>query len=144
MFLGRVCPFTHTGAKDVPDRLRLSRALLQSSGLDQTCACGSAFACGCRSPNSSPGSGETTPEKRSPRSAFPTGLEVEFAGCGESEPSSGKKRQPTRECLRACIWKEQVSFSNRRTPVLLRGLKFQSQSQASPLPFVSLAKTFLA
>ena len=46
-------------------------------------------------------------------------------------------------CLLVCIWKERVSIYNRRLPGLLTALKFQSQGQASPLPFVSLAKTFL-
>ena len=131
------------GARDVPYRLRLTRALLQCRGLEKTRACGCAFVCECGSPSSSPGSGKTSPE-RSPESIFPTVLEVEFTGCGENEPPSGKKRQATGECLQACICKELVRCSSGRTSLLLRGPRFQSQSPASPLPLASLAETFLA
>ena len=53
--LGQACPFTQGcaagGAKEIADRLRLSRDLGSCRGLEQTCACGSALACECGSPS---------------------------------------------------------------------------------------------
>ena len=92
----------------------------------------------------SPSSEMTAPKKGTPRSNFPGGWDREFAGCGESKPPSGKKRQPPSLCLQASIWKEQVHLYNARPPDLLRGPKFQRQGRVSPLPFAILAKTFLA
>ena len=91
-----------------------------------------------------PSSGMTAPKKGTPRSNFPGGWDREFAGCGESKPPSGKKRQPPSLCLQASIWKEQVHLYNARPPDLLRGPKFWRQGCVSPLPFAILAKTFLA
>lgn len=49
--LGRVCIFTHRlcfwRSQEFPDRLRLTRALSRSRGLEQMCKCGSVFTCEC-------------------------------------------------------------------------------------------------
>ena len=103
--------FTHrgvpVGAKNVRQRLRFTRALLESKDLSMwfslpLCVWVSGL---------SPFSVETASEKRSPRTSYPPGWEVEFAGGGISKPPSGKKRQPTGLCLEASICKEWVSFS---------------------------------
>ena len=52
-----------------------------------------------------PSSVETTPEKRSSRSAFPRGWDVGFIGGGKSRPPSESKRQPSGLRLEASIWK---------------------------------------
>ena len=71
-------------------------------------------------------------------------MERVFPGCGEREPPSGKKRQQSSMCLQASLWKEQVHLHNGRPPDLLRAPEVQRQGRVSPLPFVILAKTFLA
>ena len=86
---------------------------------------------------------ETTPEQRSPRSAFPPCWEPGIIGGRKSKPPSGKKRQPNDLCLEATIWKQWVNFAERRPLDLLRRWKFQSMDQDSRLHFASLAITFL-
>ena len=98
--------FTHRGvpigAKNVRQRLRFTRALLESKDLSMwfslpLCVWVSGL---------SPFSVETASEKRSPRTSSPPGWEVEFAGGGKSRPPSESKRQPSGLCLEASIWKE--------------------------------------
>ena len=88
--LSWVCSFTNRGvsigAKNVPDRVRFTRALLEIKDLCMwfclpLCVSVSGL---------STSSVETAPEKRSPSTAFPPGWEAEFAGGGTSKPSSGK------------------------------------------------------
>ena len=85
-----LCSFTYrgvsVGAKNVPDRVRFTRALLEIKDLCMwfclpLCVSVSGL---------STSSVETAPEKRSPSTAFPPGWEAEFAGGGTSKPSSGK------------------------------------------------------
>ena len=52
-----------------------------------------------------PSSVETTPEKRSSRSAFPRGWDVGFIGGGKSRPPSESKRQPSGLRFEASTWK---------------------------------------
>ena len=71
--------------------MRFTRALLESKDLSMwfslpLCVWVSGL---------SPFSVETASEKRSPRTSYPPGWEVEFAGGGISKPPSGKKRLPT-------------------------------------------------
>ena len=112
--------FTHRGvrigAKNVRQRLRFTRALLESKDLFMWfCLRLYVWVSG-----HNPSSVETTPEQRSPRSAFPPCWEPGIIGGRKSKPPSGKKRQPTSLCLEASICKEWVSFSRRRPPDLLR------------------------
>ena len=112
--------FTHRGvrigAKDVRQRLRFTRALLESKDLFMWfCLPLYVWVSG-----HNPSSVETTPEQRSPRSAFPPCWEPGIIGGRKSKPPSGKKMQPTSLCLEASICKEWVSFSRRRPPDLLR------------------------
>ena len=74
--------FTHRGvpveAKNVPYRLRFTRALPESKGLSMWfCLPLCLWVSGL-----GPSSMETAPEKRYPRTAFPPGWEAEFAGDG--------------------------------------------------------------
>ena len=103
--------FTHrcvsVGIKKDPDRVRFTRAILKSKGLCMwsclpLCVWGSGLG---------PSSVETTPEKISSRSTFPSVWEPGFIGGEKSTPPSGTKRQPTCLCFEASIWKEWVSFS---------------------------------
>ena len=52
---------------------------------------------------SSPGSGITALKKGTLRSAYPGAWDMKFAGCGMSNPPSGKKRQQAEVCLTASI-----------------------------------------
>ena len=84
------------GKKNVPDRVRFTRALLESKDLSMRfslslCVWVSGI---------SPCSLETASEKRSPRTSYPPGWEAEFAGGGISKlPSARRDSQP------ACVWK---------------------------------------
>ena len=100
-----VCSFTHRGvsrgAKNVPHRLRFTRALLQSKDFSMWfCLSLSVWF-----PKLSPRSGETAPEKRSPGTAFPRGWDVGFIGGGKSRPPSESKRQPSGLRFEASTWK---------------------------------------
>ena len=82
--------FTHRGVsvgiKNVPDRVRFIRALLESKDLyTWFCLPMCMWVSGL-----GPSSVETAPEKRSPRTTFPPGWESEFLGGGTSKPPSGK------------------------------------------------------
>ena len=113
----------------------------RAKGTEEMCGGGSAFPCECGATPYGPSSGITAPKKGTPRNAFPGGWDREFAGCGESDPPSGRKRQPPGVCLQASIWKEQVRIYNGRPPDLLRRPKFQKHGRVSSLPFAILAKT---
>ena len=74
-----VCSFTNRGlsigAKNVPDRVKFTRALLQRKDWSMWfCLPLCVWV-----PGLSPSFMETSPEKRSPRSAFAPGWEAEFA-----------------------------------------------------------------
>ena len=95
------------GAKNVPDRVRFTRALLEGKDLSMWfCLPLCVWVSGL-----GPSSVETAPEKRFPRTAFPRGWEVEFTGGGKSKPPSSKEQQPTGLNLEVSIWKEWVSVS---------------------------------
>ena len=81
----RQCSFPHrdvpVGAKNIPHRLRFTRALLESKDLSMRfslplCVWVSGIG---------PCSVETASEKRSPRTSYPPGWEAEFAGGGISK-----------------------------------------------------------
>ena len=85
--------FTHRGvrigAKNVRQRLRFTRALLESKDLFMWfCLPLYVWVSG-----HNPSSVETTPEQRSPRSAFPPCWEPGIIGGRKSKPPSGKKTQ---------------------------------------------------
>ena len=92
--------FIHRGVsvevKNVPDRVRFTRALLEGKDLSMWfCLPVCVWVSGL-----SPSSLETAPEKRSPRTAFPGGWELGFIGGEKSKPPSGTKgSQP------ACVLK---------------------------------------
>ncbi len=100
MSLCWLCSFPHrdvpVGAKNIPHRLRFTRALLESKDLSMRfslplCVWVSGIG---------PCSVETASEKRSPRTSYPPGWEAEFAGGGISKlPSARRDSQP------ACVWK---------------------------------------
>ena len=100
MSLCWLCSFPHRdvpiGAKNIPHRVRFTRALLESKDLSMRfslplCVWVSGI---------SPCSLETASEKRSPRTSYPPGWEAEFAGGGISKlPSARRDSQP------ACVWK---------------------------------------
>ena len=116
------------GAKNVPHRLRFTRALLQSKDFSMWFA----FPCQYGSPSSAPAPGKQPLRKDLQEPLFPPAWEVHFTGGEESEPPAGKKRHPIGLCLEASIWNEWVSFSKRRPLDLLRRQKFQSLDRFSP------------
>ena len=103
--------FTHrcvsVGIKKDPDRVRFIRAILKSKGLSMW----SCLPLCLWVSRLGPSSVETTPEKISSRSTFPSVWEPGFVGGEKSTPPSGTKRQSTCLCFEASIWKEWVSFS---------------------------------
>ena len=97
--------FTHRcvseGIKKDPDRVRFIRAILKNKGLSMW----SCLPLCLWVSRLGPSSVETTPEKRSSRSAFPRGWDMGFIGGGKSRPPSESKRQPSGLRLEASIWK---------------------------------------
>ena len=95
--------FTHrcvsVGIKKDPDRVRFIRAILKSKGLSMW----SCLPLCLWVSRLGPSSVETTPEKISSRSTFPSVWEPGFIGGEKSTPPSGTKRQPTCLCFEACI-----------------------------------------
>ena len=76
------------GTKNFADRVRFTRALLESKDLyTWFCLPMCMWVSGL-----GPSSVETAPEKRSPGTAFPPGWETQFIGGKASEPPAGKKR----------------------------------------------------
>ena len=92
MSLCWLCSFPHrdvpVGAKNIPHRLRFTRALLESKDLSMRfslplCVWVSGIG---------PCSVETASGKRSPRTSYPPGWEMQLTGGKSSEPPAGKKR----------------------------------------------------
>ena len=104
-----VCSITHRDvsvrAKNVPHRLRFTRALIQSKDFSMWFP----FPCAFGSPGSGPAPWKQPLRKDLQEPLFPPAWEVHFTGGEESEPPAGKKRHPIGLCLEASIWKEWVT-----------------------------------
>ena len=127
-----VCSFPHrdvpVGAKNIPHRLRFTRALLESKDLSMRfslplCVWVSGIG---------PCSVETASEKRSPRTSYPPGWEAEFAGGGISKlPSARRDSQP------ACVWKPIFARNGLVSPeASLLGLQMATYSLCLHLVFL--------
>ena len=116
---------------------------LELSYRAKTCGCGFAFPCEC-GPLAQPQLQGKSPWEKTFKKCFSHTLARGVHKMWGQRAPSRKKRQPSSLCFQACIWKDLVRFYNSKPLDLLRGLKFQSQCRASPLPFASLAHTLLA
>ena len=123
-----VCPFTHRvcfcRSQDVPDRVRLTRALLQHRGLEHTCTCGSAFACEC---GSHPQAQERPALRDHQEALFPQAWKRSSQHPGKAIPLQGRSGSQLVSVYKPVFGRNRLGVSGQRTPVLLRGPKFHSQ-----------------